>query len=109
LPSVQLRDEGAPQFEPHALFLPIAQTPPAGGSTGILGRQIAPAGAAPEHPENAFEHGAVVRPGPSAAFVFGQERSNAFPLLFGKKRLWHPQLFTKTNASYQQKITPNDL
>jgi hypothetical protein len=51
----------------------------------------------------------VVRPGPSAAFVFGQERSNAFPLLFGKKRLWHPHLFTKTNASYQQKITPNDL
>jgi hypothetical protein len=82
---------------------------PASGRAGIFARQVTPARAGFEHPENAFEHAAVLGPGPSATFIFGEQRRDALPLFLRKKWLWHPQLFTKLRAKYQIKITEKDL
>jgi len=106
---VQFRKKGAPHVEPYVFFLPLFEPAPTGRSAGILARDIAPARAGFENPENAFEHAAIVSPRPAATFVFGEQRRDALPLFLREKWLWHPQLFTKLRAKYKVKITGKRL
>jgi hypothetical protein len=102
---VQFAKERAPDIEPHVFFFPLLESAPASRSTGILTRKIAPACAGFEHPENAFEHAAIVGPRPTATFASWKQQRDALPLFLRKKWLWHPQLFTKLRAKYKVKIT----
>ena len=107
--SIQLVEEGAPHLEPHVFFLPRLEASPAGRGAGVLAREIAPAGPGLEHPENAFEHAAVVGPRPPATLMFWEQRRDALPLLLGEKWFCHPQFFTKKTSSYQAKMAQNHL
>jgi hypothetical protein len=106
---VQFRNERAPHVEPHVFFFPLLEPAPTGRSAGIFAREIAPARAGFEHPENAFEHAPMVGPRTATTFVFGEQWRDAPPLFLREKWLWHPQLFTNKTPSYQPKITQNHL
>ena len=81
--AVQFAKERAPDLEPHVFFVPLLEPPPTGRSAGIFAREIAPARAGLEHPENAFEHAPIVGPRTTATFMFWQERRDALPLFIG--------------------------
>lgn len=103
-PLIQFRKERAPDLEPHVFFFPLFEPPPAGGGTGIFAREIAPACAGFEHPENTFEHAAIIGPRPAATFMFWEQQRQALPLFVTEKWFCHPQLFTKKTSSYQAKM-----
>ena len=48
-----------PGFQPDALLFPLGQPPPAGGGRGVSLGQGLPAAAVAEHPQDAFDDGAV--------------------------------------------------
>jgi hypothetical protein len=106
---VQFGKERAPDLEPHLFFFPLLEPAPAGRSTGILARKIAPARAGFEHPENALERATIVGPRPAATLIFWEQWRDALPLFLREKWLWHPQLFTKLRAKYKVKITGKSL
>src|SRR5215831_18374446 len=84
---VQLAQKGPPDFQPDLLLLPVAQAPPAGGRRRKFLGQITPASAAAQNPQNAFQHFAVVLPGPSSLGTFGPFREQGpdlFPLGVGQ-------------------------
>ena len=57
---VELGDERTPQVEPDLLALPLGEAPPAGRRARIVLREILPARAGAEDPEDPLEAGAVV-------------------------------------------------
>jgi len=106
---VQFGYKGAPHVKPHVFFFPLLESPPTGRGAGIFPRQVAPARTGFENPEDAFEHPAVVAPGPTATLILGEQRGDAPPLFVGEKKFCHPQLFTNNRAKYKVKITPKNL
>src|SRR6266852_4442835 len=66
-PLVEFGQKRPPDIEPDTLLFPIAQSAPAGRWRGELFRQILPASAAAQNPQNAFEYLAVGGARPSAA------------------------------------------
>src|SRR5579863_886439 len=86
---VQLAQKRAPDIQPNALLLPVAQPPPAGRGMRILVRQVLPAGAAPQNPENPFQHPTVLDPRAATLAVlarFGEQGRDLLPLRFGQQR-----------------------
>jgi hypothetical protein len=57
---VELGDERTPQFEPDLLALPLGEAPPAGRGARVVLREIFPARAGAEDPEDPLEAAAVV-------------------------------------------------
>src|SRR6266404_592705 len=85
---VQLTQERAPDFYPHLLLLPVAQSPPTGRRRGKLHRQITPASPAAQNPQDAFQHFAVVGRRSSALGAFPSFREQGpdlFPLGIGQQ------------------------
>src|SRR6266581_1844151 len=66
-PFVEFCQKRPPDIEPDTLLFPVAQSAPAGRWRGELFRQILPASAAAQNPQNAFEHLAVGGPRSSTA------------------------------------------
>src|SRR3989304_3665237 len=56
---VQISEKRPPDVQPNLLLLPVPQPPPAGRGRRGLVRQVLPASAAAQHPENPFQHLAV--------------------------------------------------
>ncbi|MBI4443177.1 MAG: ATP-binding protein [Acidobacteria bacterium] len=80
---VQFCEERAPDVQPHLLLLPISQPPPAGRGRRVFVRQVLPASAAAQHPQDSFQHVAVVGTrSPAARILAGsrQQRRDFFPL-----------------------------
>jgi hypothetical protein len=57
---VQFGNEAVPRLEPYALLFPVTQAPPAGAGRWILRRQAVPACSGFQHPQNPFDHSAIV-------------------------------------------------
>jgi len=86
---VQLAQEGAPDAQPDALLLPVAQPPPARRGMRILLRQILPASTAPQNPQNPFQHTTVVDLWATTLAVsgwLGEQGRDFLPLRFGQQR-----------------------
>src|SRR5271157_2956304 len=86
---VQFAQEGAPDVQPNALLLPVAQPPPARRGMRIFLRQILPASAAAQNPQNPFQHTTVVDPWATTLAVFGwlgEQGRDSLPLRFGQQR-----------------------
>jgi hypothetical protein len=86
---VQLAQKRAPDVQPNALLFPVAQPPPAGRRMRIFLRQVLPASAAPQNPENPFQHSPVLDPRTATLMVlgrFGKQGRDLLPLRFGQQR-----------------------
>src|SRR5574337_1048354 len=83
LPVIELGQEGAPEIEEHALFLPRLEPTPAGRGTAVPLRQLAPRGPGPEDPQNPFETPPIVHTRPSSSrlrFDWRELQANLVPL-----------------------------
>jgi hypothetical protein len=86
---VQLAQKRPPDVQPNTLLVPIPQLPPAGGRMWIFLRKILPTSAAPQNPQNPFQHTTVLDPraAPLALFGrFGKQGCDFLPLRFGQQR-----------------------
>src|SRR6266581_972774 len=86
---VQLAQKRAPAIQPNALLFPIPQPPPASRRMRIFLRQVLPAGARPQNPQNSFQHTAIVSPRAATLTVLerlGEQRRDFLPLRFGQQR-----------------------
>src|ERR1019366_8172466 len=59
---VQLAQKRPPDFQPDALLLLVPQPPPAGRGMRVLLRQVLPSCAAPQNPQNAYQHATILDP-----------------------------------------------
>lgn len=90
---VELGDEGPPEIEPDLLALPLGEAPPAGRGARVLLRQVLPARAGAEDPEDPLETGSVVGVGSAAlgaALSLRQVGLDQSPL--GIRQALHPKL-----------------
>jgi hypothetical protein len=63
---IQLAEKGPPERPPDVGRFPFGQAAPTGHAAGEALREIPPAGAGAQDPEDAFEARAILRPGPPA-------------------------------------------
>src|ERR1700680_1947388 len=118
---VQLAQERTPDRQPNALLVPVPQSSPARGRMWILFRQVLPASAAAENPQNPFQHPTVLDPRTATLAVpgwFGEQGRDFLPLRFGQQRTGprhRPSLgaadsaylsFHKTQPSSFQRLVP---
>src|SRR5229473_3927043 len=89
---VELVEERPPERQQHATLLPLSEPAPAGGGAAVPGRQLAPRGPRPEHPQDAFETPAGVGARPAtlgSMLLTRQMRSNPLPLRVGERSPCH--------------------
>jgi hypothetical protein len=97
---IQFTEKGSPHFIEDPCLMPVPQTSPTRGRTGILSGKIFPSCSGLQNPEYSFEALPVVRRGPSA---FGPRRPlrnewlDLLPLLVRQHRFTH----THRNTSDQ--------
>src|SRR5918999_223515 len=75
---------GPPELEQHAGLFPALEPPPAGAGTAVLPGQLAPLGASPQDPEDAFKTAPIVdaRASPAGGHLrHGEMDADGFPLL----------------------------
>src|SRR5712692_4836515 len=119
---VQLGEERTPDIQPDALLPPIPQPPPAGRRVRELVRQILPASATAQDPQNAFQHLAVEgsrSPAVAMPSRLGQQGPNLFPLRVGQQatvsrhrpspwRCWHAYApFREHQLQRHQRLVPS--
>lgn len=72
---------------PYCPLLPFLAAPVAAGLAAVFPGQVLPAGASPEHLQDAFRALAVVGPGPSPGLAGREQRGDAGPLPVSEHRL----------------------
>src|SRR5882672_8318723 len=85
---VQFRQKCAPNGEPDPLLFPVSKPSPARGGRREFVRQILPASAAAQNPQNPFENFAILGSRPATVpgiARFRQQRSDLLPLGVGQQ------------------------
>src|SRR5947207_4460836 len=103
---VQLAQERAPDVQPHALLVPVPQSPPASRRVRIFLWQVLPASAAAQNPQNPFEDTTVVDPRAATLALLGwpgEQGRDLLPLRFGQQRTGprHPPSFGAADSAYR--------
>src|ERR1019366_10170076 len=104
---VQLAQKRAPDLQPNALLLPVAQPAPARRRMRKLLRQVLPASTAPKDPQNPFQHQTVLDPRTAALAMsgrFGEQGRDFLPLRFGQQRTGprHRPSFGAADSAYSK-------
>src|SRR5258708_8500650 len=69
---VQLAQKRPPDVQPNAPLFPVSQSPPAGRGMRKFLRQVLPPSPPPQHPQNPFQHTAVLDPRTTTLALFGR-------------------------------------
>jgi hypothetical protein len=77
---VELGEEGAPDLQPDAFFLPELKPSPASTWTWVLLGEILPSSARTQDPENPLKNLAIIGPGATSTSSTGQQRLDLLPL-----------------------------
>src|SRR2546425_6241838 len=105
---IQLRQKRSPDAQPDALLLPVAQPPPARRRRWKLAGQVLPASPAAQNPQDAFQHPAVRRRGPTPAPMSSpsrEQRLDLLPLRVGQQSAGPPHPPSPWRCSPLQGIT----